>query len=369
MLLFYYRVILVTHLLTRALNRYSLVLSASSSKCDGPMIDIEVGTQAVGCAAEMVTLAIWGIGRAGSAPGASDLYDNPDVFKVAAAVARGRSVYGIGVLIGSSSFRESHVPDASDPSVWTALSGGHWRVVTTDQRLVAMPCAPPAQPSSVFPAMQIDGLPRSKTRSSVASITLVTVAHASGAPSCTPPPACPSAHLPLARIIGRRGAGALKQLHAIWESGHAVESAVISVSCSGDAVDKWYAKKSCCRCNASHPLRMYCPCCFFANEREGATYGDPTWRNCFNAGCASRCQSCSAEVSALRRSRWFNEDVLAAVSADVVSAYLDATGDLMELPLRGRWPGARVVARCENVIQCSNSVSGLLRVDEQSPSE
>jgi hypothetical protein len=59
----------------------------------------------------------------------------------------------------------------------------------------------------------------------------------------------------------------------------------------------------------------------------------------------------------LRRSRWFNEDVLAAVSADMVSAYVDATGDLMELPLRGRWPGARVIARCEDVIQCCISVS------------
>lgn len=368
MSLFYHRVILITNVLTRALSRYSLVLSASSSKCDGPMIDIEVGTQAVGCAAEMVTLAIWGVGRAGSAPGASDLYDNPDVFKAAAAAARWRSVYGIGVLIGSSSLRESHVPDASDPSVWIALSGGHWRVVTTDQRLVAMPCAP-AQPFSVFPAVQIDGLPRSKTRSSVASITLYTVAHASGVPSCTLPPACQSAPLPLARIIGRRGAGALKQLHAIWESGHALESAVISTSCSGDAVDKWYAKTAHCRCNASHPLRMYCPCCFFANEREGANYGDPTWRNCFNEGSASMCQSCGAEVSALRRSRWFNEDVLAAVSADVVSAYLDATGDLMELSLRGRWPGARVVASCEDVIQCSNSFSSFSPVDEPPPSE
>ena len=332
------------------------------------MIDIEVGTQAVGCAAEMITLAIWGIGRVGSAPGAADLYDNPDVFKSAAAAARGRSVYGIGVLIGSSSLRESHAPDASDPTVWAALSGGHWRVVTTDQRLVEMPCAL-VQPSSVFPAMQIDCLPRSKTRSSVASITLVTVAHTSAAPSRTPPPACPSAPLPLARIIGRRGAGVLKQLHAIWESGHALESAMTSISCSGDAVDKWYAKTACCRCNASHPLRMYCPGCFFANERERASYGDPTWRNCFNAGSASRCQSCSEEVSVPRRSRWFNEDVLAAVSAEMVSAYFDATGDLMELPLRGRWPGARVVARCEDVIQCCNSVSSLSRVDEQLPSE
>ena len=102
---------------------------------------------------------------------------------------------------------------------------------------------------------------------------------------------------------------------------------------------------------------MYCPTCFFSNERESVTYGDPTWRNCFNEAQSYSCRSCGVEVSSCSRSKWLNEHVVAAVSEEMVYAYTDATCDLMESALRGRWLGARVVARCEEILQCGDSVS------------
>ena len=100
-------------------------------------------------------------------------------------------------------------------------------------------------------------------------------------------------------------------------------------------------------------LCMYCSCCFFANQRESLSYGDPRWRNCFNSAAAHSCQSCGQEVSACGRSTWLSEDAVAAAAAELVAAYVDATADLMELPMRGRWQRARVVMRCEELIQCS----------------
>ena len=82
------------------------------------------------------------------------------------------------------------------------------------------------------------------------------------------------------------------------------------------------------------------------------TCGDATWRNCFNAAAASACKSCLEDVTVCGRSMWLDEDALAGVRADMVSAYDDAAADLLELALRGRWRGARVVARREEVMQC-----------------
>jgi hypothetical protein len=223
------------------------------------MIDIEGGTQAVGCAAEMVTLAVWGTGRVSSNAGAADFYDHTDVFRAAAALTRERGASVVGILIGSSRVRMCHVPNGCDPSVWMALSGGHWRVIANDSRIVSLPSTAGPVSSPCFPAIQLDGLPRSKTHGSCASIILVTVAH--DAPKSTsdtilpplpppphpphpppPPPHPPSPLLPLARIIGHRGSGKSKQLHVVWESGHAIQSAVLGVGSAGDDVDKWYVK-------------------------------------------------------------------------------------------------------------------------------
>jgi hypothetical protein len=104
-------------------------------------------------------------------------------------------------------------------------------------------------------------------------------------------------------------------------------------------------------------LCMYCSCCFFANQRESLSWGDPSWRNCFNSAAAHSCQSCGQEDSACGRSMWLSEDALAAAAAELVAAYVDATADLMELPMRGRWQRARVVMRCEELIQCSAASS------------
>jgi hypothetical protein len=230
------------------------------------MIGIDAFSQAVGCAAEMVTLAVWGVGRTSLAAGAGD--DNPDVFRRAAALARGQRASSIGLLLGSSSVRECHVPKDSDPSVWVALSGGHWRVIVNDSRIVELPpCHPAPVPPLCFPAVQFDGLPRSKTRSSCASITLFIVEHKHKKPEPPTPdtsllplpvPSSSCAPIPLSRIIGHRNAASndgseTRQLHVIWEKGHAAESAMHDLSAAGHDVDKWYAKKSPmarCRCEA-----------------------------------------------------------------------------------------------------------------------
>lgn len=213
------------------------------------MIDIEGGTQAVGCAAEMVTLAVWGIGRARSVATAADFYDHTDVFRAAAALTRERAASRVGILIGSSSVRMCHVPDGCDPSVWMALSGGHWRVIANDSRIVSLPSTADPVLSPCFPAIQLDGLPRSKTHGSCASIIFVTVAHDAAKstsdtilPTLSPPHHSPSPPLSLARIIAHRGSGKSKQLHVVWESGHAIQSAVLDVGSAGDDVDKWYVK-------------------------------------------------------------------------------------------------------------------------------
>ena len=235
--------------LTRS-PRYSLVLSAGgSSHCDGPLIDMESVTQAVGCAAEMVTLAAWGVGRASALADAArhEDADAPDVFKKSAALARGLQDSCIGILIGSSSVRECHVPAGCDPSVWLALSGGHWRVITNHPRLVALPPTPILAPPPFFPAIQFDGLPRSKTRSSFASITFVTVAHEISESAAAPaPPPLPAAAAPppLASIIGRRevchgGDRKVRQLHVVWEKGHVAQAANPHVSVAGHELDKW----------------------------------------------------------------------------------------------------------------------------------
>ncbi len=222
------------------------------------MIGIDAFSQAVGCAAEMVTLAVWGVGRASVAGGAADLSDNPDVFKGAAALARGQRASSIGLLLGSSTVRECHVPKDSDPSVWVALSGGHWRVIVNDSRIVESPHRHAPLPPLCFPAVQFDGLPRSKTRSSCASITLFMVEHkhknsepptpdTSLLPLAVPSISC--APIPLARIIGHRNAARndgseTRQLHVVLEKSHPAESAMLDLSAAGDDVDKWYAKKA-----------------------------------------------------------------------------------------------------------------------------
>jgi hypothetical protein len=128
------------------------------------------------------------------------------VFKKAAALACGLQDSCIGILIGSSSARECHVPAGCDPSVWLALSGGHWRVITNHPRLVALPPTPTLAPPPFFPAIQFDGLPRSKTRSSFASITFVTVAHeiseSAAAPACSSTSPC-SCRAPPSRLYHR----------------------------------------------------------------------------------------------------------------------------------------------------------------------
>ena len=105
-------------------------------------------------------------------------------------------------------------------------------------------------------------------------------------------------------------------------------------------------------------LCMYCSSCFFANERERVSHGDAGWRNCFNAAAACICQCCGMEVSACGRSRWLNHDLLAAVAGDLLDAYDDATCDLMECALRGRWGRARVVAKREEIVACSEIQRG-----------
>jgi hypothetical protein len=169
------------------------------------------------------------------------------VFKKAATLACGLQDSSIGILMGSSSVRECHVPAGCDPSVWLALSGGHWRVITNNPRLVGLPPTPILAPPPFFPAIQFDGLPRSKTRSSLASITFVTVAHEisdSAANPAPPPPPTAAAPLPLASIIGRRdvshgGDRKVRQLHVVWEKGHAAEAANPHFSAAGHALDKW----------------------------------------------------------------------------------------------------------------------------------
>ncbi len=226
-----------------------MLSAGGSSHCDGPLIDMELVTQAVGCAAEMVTLAAWGVGRANALADAArhEDTDAPDVFKQAAALACGLQDSSIGILIGSSSVRECHVPAGCHPSVWLALSGGHWRVLTNHPRLVGLPPTPTLAPPPFFPAIQFDGLPRSKTRSSLASVTFVTVAHEISDSAANPaPPPLPTATTPppLASIIGRRdvshgGDRKVRQLHVVWEKGHAAEAANPHFSAAGLELDKW----------------------------------------------------------------------------------------------------------------------------------
>ncbi len=218
----------------------------------------------MGCAAEMVTLAAWGVGRAGASADSASHEDAPNVFRDAAALALGGRSCSIGVLLGNSSSRECHAPTGSDPSMWLALAGGHWRVITHDPRLVASPL-PLAAPSSSFPAIQIDGLPRSKTRNACAAITFVTVTHsnthAPHTPQPPPPPPSSSSSLPplpppRACIIGRRGAeGGGRQLHVVWEREHTLLHAAIMHCCSG-ADDKWCVTQPYWPARAPPPLTL-----------------------------------------------------------------------------------------------------------------
>jgi len=101
---------------------------------------------------------------------------------------------------------------------------------------------------------------------------------------------------------------------------------------------------------------MYCSNCFFANERERLSFGDECWRNCFNASDARSCRCCGMQASACGRSRWLSGDAVAAAAGLLVAAYDDGTCDFVESALRGRWFGARVVEKREEVVQCGGGV-------------
>ena len=338
---------------------YSLALSAGAGTGLGavgaPLVDVSA-EGSVSCIDALVTLAAWGSTGTGG-----------DLASAAAAAPRGDGTPVAGVLLegADACFAPAGAPS---PTAWLALAGGHWRVlICSDGRLLAPPEGAATAPGEnagagagagglVFSALQLDGLPGRKTRSTAVSARLLCVRAPRGerGPWSAPPPAkerAPAAPAVVsdearaaaaaasevrdrwASLEKPRATGGSRRWHLVWERQNAALEAGFGAQ-AREPTASWY-----------------CSACYFSNQRENLSYGLEGFRNAFNSASSPECRSCSMAASVAGASCWVDEAALAVAAPAIAEALAERSDDWAEIALRVRWPGARAAASDDALTQ------------------